>query len=147
MIIVVRVPFSFAQVKGVEAMLEAMSMERSQALEVCNAKEETIEKLVNEYSHLSGEMRESGERDGETIAALEEEKEDLTSKLAVLEGHLRQVSESADLVQQITGQSTEEGIKQAQDLSAAKIQVSVSKELTFQDPFIFQRPILSLFKI
>jgi chromosome segregation ATPase len=112
------------KVKGVEAMLEAMSMERSQALEVCNAKEETIEKLVSEYSHLSGEMRESGERDGETIAALEEEKEDLTSKLAVLEGHLRQISESADLVQQITDQSTEEGVKQTHDLSAAKTQVA-----------------------
>ena len=39
-------------------------------------------------------------------------------------GRRRQISESADLVQQITDQSTEEGVKQAHDLSAAKTQVA-----------------------
>ena len=64
-------------------------------------------------------MRESGERDGETIALLQEEKKELEREASEVQGRLRQVTESAALVQQVTGQSAEEGMKEFQDLSAA----------------------------
>merc|ERR1711965_1152412 len=106
-----------------------MTEERSQALEMCQHKEETIEKLVNEYSLLSGEMRECGERDGEAIATLEEEKQDLTGKLEALEEAMQEVSSkrSPKAGQQVAGLNAEEAAKHAKELDAATAQVAILK--------------------